>query len=134
MLTALFVMARIIANPFSNVFQKQLTQRDANPIFIIGATHALLTAVCLPIVLGSLPLALGDGFWTNMAICALLTHPELLRINQGSIENDEIAHSAGHSVWRARSGDHTAAKNWSHVIDVARSAHAPSGNTTSRVM
>ncbi len=73
MLTALFVVARIIANPFSNVFQKQLTQRDANPIFVIGATHALLTAVCLPIVLGSLPLTLGEGFWTNMAICALLT-------------------------------------------------------------
>ncbi len=73
MLTGLFVVARIIANPFSNVFQKQLTQRDANPIFIIGATHALLTVVCLPILLASLPLALGEGFWTNMAICALLT-------------------------------------------------------------
>jgi len=37
---------------------------------------------------------------------SLVTHPELLRINQGSVENDEISHSAGHSVWRACSADH----------------------------
>ena len=43
MLTALFVVARIVANPVSNVFQKKLTQRSANPLFIIGATDGLLT-------------------------------------------------------------------------------------------
>ena len=32
MLTVLFVVARIVANPVSNVFQKQLAQRAANPI------------------------------------------------------------------------------------------------------
>ena len=49
MLTALFVVARIVANPVSNVFQKQLTQRSANPLFIIGATDALLTLAVLPL-------------------------------------------------------------------------------------
>jgi drug/metabolite transporter (DMT)-like permease len=72
MLTALFVITRILANPLSNVYQKQLTQRSANPIFIIGATQALLTMGCLPIFFGSLPLSLREGFWTNMVICALL--------------------------------------------------------------
>ncbi len=73
MLTALFVVARILANPVSNVFQKQLTQRSANPLFIIGATHALLTLGVLPLlVLGRLPLRLSSGFWTNIAVCALL--------------------------------------------------------------
>ena len=43
MLTSLFVAARIVANPISNVFQKQLAQQSAEPLFIIGATHALLT-------------------------------------------------------------------------------------------
>src|ERR1022692_4807509 len=71
MLTALFVAARILASPVSNVFQKQLAQRSANPLFIIGATHALLTLGCLPLVfLGSLPL--DPRFWTNIAICAAL--------------------------------------------------------------
>jgi hypothetical protein len=32
MFTVLFVVARIVANPVSNVFQKQLAQRAANPI------------------------------------------------------------------------------------------------------
>jgi len=73
MLTALFVVARIVANPVSNVFQKQLTQRSANPLFIIGATDASLTLAALPLLfLGALPLHLGAGFWPNMIIAASL--------------------------------------------------------------
>ena len=63
MLTALFVAARIIANPVSNVFQKQLTQRSANPIFIIGATHGLLTLATLPLLFGPVKLAHGAEFY-----------------------------------------------------------------------
>ena len=72
MLTALFVVARILANPVSNVFQKQLTQRSANPLFIIGATDALLTLAVLPIVFWSAPFALGRAFWINMVVSASL--------------------------------------------------------------
>jgi drug/metabolite transporter (DMT)-like permease len=73
MLTALFVAARIFANPVSNVFQKQLTQRSANPLFIIGATDALLTLAALPLLFfGELPLRLGAGFWPNLVIAASL--------------------------------------------------------------
>ena len=73
MLTALFVVARIVANPVSNVFQKQLTQRSANPLFIIGATDALLTLAALPLfILGALPLHFSAGFWPNMITAASL--------------------------------------------------------------
>lgn len=73
MLTALFVVARILANPVSNVFQKQLTQRSANPLFIIGATDALLTVGVLPLFfLGAVPLRLGGEFWVNMVVAATL--------------------------------------------------------------
>ena len=72
MLTTLFVAARIVANPVSNVFQKQLAQRGANPIFIIAATHAMLTLAVLPILAGASGGGLGAGFWTNMGICAVL--------------------------------------------------------------
>jgi drug/metabolite transporter (DMT)-like permease len=72
MLTALFVLTRIIANPVSNVFQKQLAARDVNPVFIIGATHAWLTLVAIPLI-GFLPShSLGHAFWVNIIICAIL--------------------------------------------------------------
>jgi hypothetical protein len=43
----------------SNVFQKQLAQRAANPVFIIGITHALLTLAELPCVAGTRWIVLG---------------------------------------------------------------------------
>ena len=74
MLTALFVATRIVANPLSNLFQKQLTQRSANPVFIIAVVHALLTVMCLPVLLvaGVPTMPLGPEVWVNMVICALL--------------------------------------------------------------
>jgi drug/metabolite transporter (DMT)-like permease len=71
-LTLLFVAARIVANPVSNVFQKQLAQRAASPVFIIAATYALLTLASLPLLVALLPLDLGREFWASMAISALL--------------------------------------------------------------
>ena len=65
------VAVRIIANPFSNVFQKLLTQRSANPLVIIGITHALLSLACLPVV-PFIPGPSAAGFWINISICALL--------------------------------------------------------------
>ena len=70
MLTALFIATRIVANPVSNVFQKQLTRHGANPLFIIGATHAQLTLAVLPFAGGAG--SLDAAFWANMAICAVL--------------------------------------------------------------
>ena len=72
MLSAVFVAVRVVANPISNVFQKQLTHRSANPVFIIAATHGLLTVACLPLLLGPLQLDFPAGFWINMVTCALL--------------------------------------------------------------
>lgn len=66
MLTILVIVARIVANPLSNVFQKQLAQRSAEPIFIIAATHGLLTGLALPFLLARPPGGLGLAFWMNM--------------------------------------------------------------------
>jgi drug/metabolite transporter (DMT)-like permease len=76
--TPLWVAVRIFANPASNVFQKQLAQRGASPVFIIAAAHALLAPVCLPFLLATPPLP--AAFWWNIALCALLavTSNELL--------------------------------------------------------
>lgn len=67
----LVVLLRVVANPFSNVFQKALARRTADPLFIIGMTHGLLSVVCLPVCLLSLR-GLGGAFWVNVAICAVL--------------------------------------------------------------
>jgi drug/metabolite transporter (DMT)-like permease len=72
MLTGLFVAVRIIVNPLSNVFQKQLAQRSANPVFMIGVTHAMLSLAMLPLLFGPVKVALGIEFWANMMVCALL--------------------------------------------------------------
>jgi drug/metabolite transporter (DMT)-like permease len=71
-ITALLVTARILANPVANVFQKKLAERGASPTFIIGATHALLTAVCLILLWLRITTELASEFWANMVICALL--------------------------------------------------------------
>jgi drug/metabolite transporter (DMT)-like permease len=67
----LAIVVRILANPLANVFQKQLTQRSAHPIFIITSVHAVLAVLCLPYAaIGGFDLA--TGVWTNMLIAAFL--------------------------------------------------------------
>lgn len=72
MLTALFVTVRILANPLSNVLQKQLTQRGVHPLIVIAVTHALLTPVAVLLLIGVEWGGLGPVFWLNMGICAVL--------------------------------------------------------------
>jgi drug/metabolite transporter (DMT)-like permease len=66
------IVVRIVANPFSNVFQKLLTQRGADPLFILCVTHGALTLASLPIFLWLLP-PLPLEFWTTMLLCTILT-------------------------------------------------------------
>jgi drug/metabolite transporter (DMT)-like permease len=72
--TAFFVLVRIVANPLSNVFQKQLTQKSAGPIFIIAVVHACLALACVPawFVPGALALRRGPETWATMTACACL--------------------------------------------------------------
>ena len=72
MILWLCILVRVVANPFSNVFQKLLTRQSAHPLFIVGAVHALLSLACIPIFLFGLP-TLPVDFWINMSICTLLT-------------------------------------------------------------
>jgi drug/metabolite transporter (DMT)-like permease len=72
MLTALAVLIRIVANPLSNVFQKQLAQRSAEPLVTIVATHGLLTVLALPVLAGMPVAALGLDFWVNMLAAVVL--------------------------------------------------------------
>jgi drug/metabolite transporter (DMT)-like permease len=72
MLTALAVFVRIVANPAANVFQKQLTQRAAHPLVVIGATHGLLTLATLPFLSTVAWGELDSAFWSNMSAAAAL--------------------------------------------------------------
>jgi hypothetical protein len=66
----LLVAARIVSNPISNVFQKQLTARSVQPVLVIAVTHALLTLACLPLALRRSPVQ--AGFWQTIWLCAVL--------------------------------------------------------------
>jgi uncharacterized membrane protein len=69
--TAVFVLIRILVNPLSNVFQKQLTQRSAHPLFIIAVVHAALSVLCVAwLARGGLPVTTAVGM--NMIVAALL--------------------------------------------------------------
>src|SRR5258708_24438656 len=71
MLIWLAVSIRIVANPFSNVFQKILTRKGADPLFIIALPMIALSLEAIPLY----PLCLksaGAGFWPNITICAAL--------------------------------------------------------------
>lgn len=65
------LLVRILANPFSNVFQKLLTFQGVSPLTIVGASHGVLGLVCLPaLYFGSMPRT--PVFWGNMLLCAVL--------------------------------------------------------------
>src|SRR6185436_10170917 len=70
--TALAVLIRIVVNPLSNVFQKQLAQRSAEPLVTIVATHGLLTVFALAVLAGMPVAALGQDFWANILTAVVL--------------------------------------------------------------
>lgn len=69
---SLFIVVRILANPLANVFQKQLTQRSAHPVFIIAAVYGVLGVLCLPYWFLSGSLDFAAGVWSTMIVAALL--------------------------------------------------------------
>jgi hypothetical protein len=67
----IFVLARIVSNPLSNVFQKLLTRSGATPLFIIFVTFGFLSLISgpfLPWIFNS-P---GVRFWFDITVCAIL--------------------------------------------------------------
>jgi len=67
----LLIAVRILVNPLSNVFQKRLTHRSADPLFLMTATYGFLALLSLP-VLFVLPLPSGRAFWFSLAILSVL--------------------------------------------------------------
>lgn len=72
MLIWLIIFLRIVANPLSNVFQKILTRRRSDPLFIICATHALISLLAAPLFLHTCR-GLPTAYWINITLVAGLT-------------------------------------------------------------
>lgn len=64
LLTAVAVLLRILANPFGNVFQKQLTSKGHHPLLVNFLTYLLLSIACLFIAAGVDWTSLPGSFWT----------------------------------------------------------------------
>lgn len=67
----LAVFVRILANPLANVFQKQLTQRAADPRFIMAITYGLLTTAGLVFWPSLRFIDLPVAFWQSMLVAGL---------------------------------------------------------------
>ena len=73
LLTGGIVLVRILVNPISNVFQKQLAQKWVNPVIIIGTTHGLMALGLIPVfLLGGVSFPSQAGFWSSIGIASLL--------------------------------------------------------------
>ncbi|MBD2699957.1 EamA family transporter [Spirosoma sp. BT702] len=70
--TAFAVLLRIVANPLANVFQKQLTQRTADPLFVISATYGFLSVTCLAFWPQLRLYDLPAEFWYYMLVTSVL--------------------------------------------------------------
>ncbi|WP_461041617.1 EamA family transporter [Spirosoma harenae] len=71
-LTAVAVCIRIVANPLANVFQKQLTQQAADPLFVTSATYGFLAVACLGFWPKLTFFGLSDEFWYYMMVTSVL--------------------------------------------------------------
>ena len=71
-LTTGAVLVRIVANPLSNVFQKQLTQRAVDPLFVISATYGFLGLACLTVWPQLRFAGLSFAFWQSIGLAGLL--------------------------------------------------------------
>ncbi len=73
LLTGGIVLVRILVNPISNVFQKQLAQKSMEPVIIIGTTHGLLALGLIPLfLLGAVAFPIAGAFWWSIGIAAFL--------------------------------------------------------------
>ncbi|HEY8751655.1 MAG TPA: EamA family transporter [Tepidisphaeraceae bacterium] len=65
------VVVRILANPFSNVFQKVLTRKGADSLFVIGLPLVVLAVLVAP-ASRLFAREVRVGFWGNIGICSVL--------------------------------------------------------------
>lgn len=68
----LVVLSRLLFSAFSNVFQKQLTHRGFDSLFIVFSAYIVLAVICLPLLFLFDPFSLTATFWINIFFAALL--------------------------------------------------------------
>ena len=68
----LVVLSRLLFSAFSNVFQKQLTHRGFDSLFIVFSAYLVLAVISLPLLLLFDPFSLTITFWINIFFAALL--------------------------------------------------------------
>ena len=68
----LVVLSRLLFSAFSNVFQKQLTHRGFDSLFIVFSSYLVLAVICLPLLSLLDLFTLTSNFWINIFFAALL--------------------------------------------------------------
>ena len=68
----IIVLGRVLFASFANVFQKQLTQNEHHPLFIVMASYIVLFIISIPLLLWVDMNALSPDFWFNISFAAAL--------------------------------------------------------------
>ncbi|WP_460672879.1 EamA family transporter [Larkinella ripae] len=71
-LTTVAIVVRIVSSPLANVFQKQLTQRAAEPLFVSSATYGFLSILTISFWPELDLFHLPPVFWENVLIFNLI--------------------------------------------------------------
>jgi len=68
----IIILGRVLFASFANVFQKQLAHQGHHPLFIVMASYAILSLISLPLLFWAPINSLGQHFWINIVLAALL--------------------------------------------------------------
>jgi drug/metabolite transporter (DMT)-like permease len=61
----------VVVGPFTNVYQKKLTQKDANSLFIVTITYLFLTIAISPLLMSTQLQDLNSAFWISILLSAV---------------------------------------------------------------
>lgn len=68
----IYLLLRIIVGPFTNAYQKKLTEKGANSIFIVTITYLFLSILMLPLIITSSFENIDSKFWISILIAAVI--------------------------------------------------------------
>jgi drug/metabolite transporter (DMT)-like permease len=68
----LILCFRVLLGPFTNVFQKQLSNKGANSVFVVFITYLLFGLFLLPFTFFIEYQSLGKEFWQNIIIASVI--------------------------------------------------------------
>jgi drug/metabolite transporter (DMT)-like permease len=68
----LILFLRVILGPFTNVYQKKLSNKGANAVFVVFVTYLVFGLILLPFTFIINYQTIGKGFWQSVVVASVL--------------------------------------------------------------